>query len=68
MWVAILSQVQAVTVGVPATEQLASMSSIADVRDYAEVTTTVWNAASGSLDNVSTVRVFGLVSLELFRQ
>ena len=42
------------------------MTSIADVRDYAEVTAIVWEDASESLGNVTTVRVFGLVTLELF--
>ena len=52
----------------PTREQLASMTSIADVRDCAEVATTDWNAASESLGNVTAVRVFGLVTLELFGQ
>ena len=52
----------------PTLEQLASMTSIADVRDDAEVATTVWNAASESLGNVTAVPVIGLVTLELFRQ
>ena len=44
------------------------MTSIAEVRDYAEVTSTGWNAASESLGNVTAVRVLGLVTLGRFRQ
>ena len=52
----------------PIPDHLASMTSIADVHGDAEVTTIVWNAASDSLGNVTIVRVFGLVTLELLRQ
>ena len=52
----------------PTPEQLDSMTIIADVRDYAEVTSTVWNTASESLGNVTAFRVFGLVTLARFRQ
>ena len=48
--------------------QLASMTILADVRNYAEVTTTVRRDASESLGNVTTVQIFGLVTMELLRQ
>ena len=57
-----------VAVGVAAPLQLASMTSMTDVRDCSEIASIVWNAASESVAHVNTIRVVGLVTVQLFRQ
>ena len=61
VWVVIFVQVQA-------KEVFASMTSVTEVRDSADIAPTVWNAALESLGNDTAVRAFRLVTVELLRQ